>query len=121
MDLVHFGDGPQALYYFIFCFAAILGIIQAVAVRYDRRDFVWLKGQRGYALSALLVAGGFIWFFAADQEIFIPGLAGGELFTLFVAAFSVAIPSTRIGAFGLARVRAGASIRARSREKEPLG
>lgn len=104
-DLLHFGDGPQAINYFIFCFGAILGTIQTVAVRYTRRDLIWLDGQAGYWLGAILVGTSFIWFFVTDQEIFIPGLAGGELFTIFVAAFIVAVPVTRIVAFASARIK----------------
>lgn len=120
-DLLHFGDGPQAIHYFIFCFGAILGIIQGVAVRYSRRDLLWTEGQVGYGLCALLIAGSFVWFFVTDEEIFIPGLAGGELFTIFVAAFIVAIPVTRVVSFALARIRAFAAVQATTREKEPLG
>lgn len=120
-DLLHFGDGPQAFHYFVYCFLAILGIIQSVAIRYNRRDLRWLDGQVGLALGALLVAGSFVWFFVTDEEIFIPGLAGGELFTIFVAAFIVAVPVTRVIALALSRVRVAVPVRTNSREKEPLG
>ena len=105
-DLLHFGDGPQAINYFVLCFGAILGTIQTVAVRYARRDLIWLDGTAGYWLGAILVGGSFIWFFVTDQEIFIPGLAGGELFTIFVVAFILAVPTTRMIAFGMARLKA---------------
>ena len=120
LNLLHFGAGPQAVNYFVFCLAAILGTIQGVAVRYGRSDLVWLEERAGYAWSALLVAGSFVWFFLTDQEIFIPGLAGGELFTLFIAALVVAIPMTRFIAFFAARVRSLAATPARApQEKEP--
>jgi len=120
-DLLHFGSAQQAIDYFLFCFAAILGTIQGVAVRYGRLDLLWFHGRLGYAFSLLTVAGSFIWFFLSDQEIFIPGLAGGELFTLFVVAFFVAVPTTRLGAFVAARVRAlAAAPETPAREKEPL-
>lgn len=124
-DLLHFGDGPQAINYFILCFFALLGTIQFVAIRYDRRDLKWLDRQWGVASSILLIAGSFVWFFVTDQEIFIPGLAGGELFTLFTAAFILAIPITR-GLTWVARANPGKHIerllRPRIRnhkEKEP--
>ena len=98
-NLLHFGDGPQAINYFILCFFAILGAIQFVAIRYDRRDLKWLDGQAGSATSILLIVGSFIWFFVTDKEIFIPGLAGGELFALFIVAFILAIPITRMLVF----------------------
>ena len=120
LNLLHFGAGTQAVNYFVLCFAAILGTIQCVAVRYGRSDLIWLEERAGYALSAVMVAGGFVWFFLTDQEIFIPGLAGGELFTLFVAALLVAIPLTRCVAFFAARVRALAAVPEHApREKEP--
>lgn len=121
LDLLHFGDGPQAINYFIFCFGAILGTIQAVAVRYTRRDLIWLDGTAGYWLGATLVGASFVWFFATDQEIFIPGLAGGELFTIFVAALIIAVPATRIVAFVLARIKAisiSPTPRAKATERE---
>jgi hypothetical membrane protein len=117
LNLLHFGAGTQALHYFIFCLTAILGTIQGIAVRYRRSDLVWLEERPGYALSALTVAGSFV---MTDREIFIPGLAGGELFTLFVTALFVAIPLTRTVAYIAARVRLVAAAPARSpREKEP--
>ncbi len=117
-DLWHFGDGPQALNYFILCFFAILGTIQFVAIRYNRHDLQWVDGQVGVALSTLLIVSSFIWFFVTDQEIFIPGLAGGELFTLFVIAFVVAIPITRVLAFALAQLSLPHFAR-NDKEKEP--
>lgn len=94
-----------------------------VAVRYERRDLIWLDGPAGSWLSAILIGGSFIWFFVTDQEIFIPGLAGGELFTIFVSAFIVAIPITRIIAFAIARVKVisiSATARVETKRKEPI-
>lgn len=116
-DLLHFGDGPQAFNYFVFSFFAILGTLQFVAVRYARRDLLWLEGRFGYALGIGLVVGSFVWFFVTDKEIFIPGLAGGELFTIFVVAFIAAVPVTRLGALVVKAVQAQPVKRAR--EKEP--
>lgn len=104
-DLLHFGDGPQAINYFILCFFAILGTLQFVAIRYNRRDLIWLGGQAGIALSMVLIAGSFIWFFATDKEIYIPGLAGGELFTIFVFAIALTVPTTRALAFVFASLQ----------------
>lgn len=121
-DLLHFGSGSQAINYFVFSLAAILGTIQGVAVHYNRSDLLWLDGRGGYVFSLLTVVGSFIWFFLADQEIFIPGLAGGELFVLFITAFVVAVPITRVVAFIAARVRTLAlAPKSPAREKEPLG
>jgi hypothetical membrane protein len=120
LNLLHFGSGLQAIHYFIFCLVGLLGTMQGVAVWYHRNDLLWLDQRKGYALSALMVAGSFIWFFLVDQDIFIPGLAGGELFTLFAAAFVVAVLVTRVVAFLAARVRASSVPERTAREKEPL-
>lgn len=119
-NLLHFGSGLQAIHYFIFCFVGILGTVQGVAVRYHRSDLVWLDRRKGYALSVLMVAGSFAWFFLVDQDIFIPGLAGGELFTLFATAFAAAVAVTRVVAFFAIRVRALRAPAGTAREKEPL-
>ena len=120
-NLLHFGSGSQAVDYFLLCFAAILGTIQGVAVRYHRDDLRWFGERVGYTFSALAIIGSFVWFFLTAPDIFIPGLAGGELFTLFVAAFVVAVPITRLVAFFAARVRAAAlEPKETAREKEPL-
>jgi hypothetical protein len=110
----------QAIHYLAFCFVAILGAIQFAAVRYRRTDLAWLAGRNGYALSAVLVIGSFGWFFVTDQEIFIPGLAGGEFFTLFVIALGLAVPVTRGIAFAVIHGRAPALAPRPAREKEPL-
>lgn len=71
-------------------------------------------------LSATMVVGAFTWFFWADDEIFVPGLAGGELFVLFVVAFLIAVPLTRLVAWLVTRV--ARSVPAQSQlhqEKEP--
>jgi hypothetical protein len=120
LDLLHFVSVTQAINYFIFCLAAIFGTIQGVAVHYNRSDLYWFEGRFGYTLSAAAIIGSFIWFFATDKEIFIPGLAGGEFFTLFVSAFAVAVPITRVVAWIAARVRAMSLAPKPTREKEPL-
>jgi hypothetical protein len=119
-DLLHLGTGTQAAHYFISCLVAILGTLQAVAARYQRHELLWLEGQAGYLLGALCVAGGLAWFFLADDEIFTPGLAGGELFAVFTAAFLAAVVVTRVLAFGLNRLRSLAPEAGPQREKEPL-
>ena len=118
-DLLHFGSGAQAVNYFILCFVGILGTIQGVATRYNRRDLLCLEGNPGYTLSAVMVAGSFVWFFLTDAEAFIPGLAGGEFFTLFVVALVLAVPTTRVIAFAFARIRSFTLTPKSAREKEP--
>ncbi len=117
-DLLHFGTGPQAVHYLILCFVAILGTLQMVATRFHRRDLMWFEGRGGYVFGACAVAAGFIWFFLVDDEIFTPGLAGAELFVLFVVPFVAAVPVTRAIAFALGRLGWLAPAPA-LREKEP--
>jgi hypothetical protein len=116
--LVNIISIDQAIHYLAFCVVAILGAIQFAAVRYRRADLVWLEGRNGYVLNATFVIGSFIWFFVTDQEIFIPGLAGGEFFAIFAVALVCAVPITRIVAFIMARMRA--PVVERAREKEPF-
>ncbi len=120
-DLLHFGDGPQAAHYFVLCFASILGTLQAVAVRYCRQDLIWINGRGGYVFSVVVILASFIWFFLTDEEIFIPGLAGGELFVVFVSALIAAVPITRIINLILIRLRWLEFVTEESsREREPL-
>jgi hypothetical protein len=120
-NLLHFGDGPQAFHYFVLCFGSIIGVIQAVAIRYNRRDLIWIEEQGGYVFGALAISASFLWFFLADEEIFIPGLAGGELFTVFLAALVIAIPVTRLVHVALVRLRLLAVVpESTSTEEEPL-
>lgn len=119
-DLLHLGTGTQAAHYFIACLVAILGTIQTVAARYQRRELLWFEGRAGYLLGALCVVGGLAWFFLTDDEIFTPGLAGGELFTVFAAAFLAAVVFTRVVALGLDRLRSLVPESRPQREKEPL-
>ncbi len=119
-DLLHLGTGTQAAHYFTSCLVAILGTLQAVAARYQRREVLWLDGWAAYFFGAVCVVGSLAWFFLTDEEIFTPGLAGGELFTVFAAAFLAAVLLTRILAFGLNRLRSLAPVSRREREKEPL-
>ncbi len=46
-DLLHLGDGKQALNYFVLCFFAILGALQLVAAKYHRRDLLWTNSAIG--------------------------------------------------------------------------
>jgi hypothetical protein len=119
-DLLHFGTGLQAVHYFVFCFTAITGVLQWVATRYNLRDLVWFKGNGGYLFGPAAIIAGGVWFFLTDEEIFIPGLAGGELFLVFVGAFLASISFTRVANSFLARVRTPILVAKNRREKEPL-
>lgn len=74
--------------YFLLCFLACLGTLQWSAARQRKPALSWLGpwglGRLGKGAGLLLVAGSLSWFFAATPGLFTPGLAGGELSSLFV-------------------------------------
>lgn len=86
--------------YFILCFAACLGTLQWVAARYHKPAISllgpWGLGRLGQVTGLLLVCASFIWFFAVTPGLFTPGLAGGELSTLFVAGGLCALGVARL-------------------------
>ena len=90
--------------YFILCFVACLGILQWTAAR-KYTPVLSLLGRRGLGrpgqgIGLFLVCGSFGWFFAVTPGLFAPGLAGGELSSLFVTAGLCALLVTRlVGAF----------------------
>ncbi|MFQ5811600.1 MAG: alpha/beta hydrolase family protein [Anaerolineae bacterium] len=104
--MLNFVSRELAAHYFFLAFLAILGVLQLVAAR---RKLIGLSlwGSRspapGYLLGAVLTAGGFVWFFAATPEVFIPGLAGSELAILFGAAGICALAFTLIASSALQR------------------
>ncbi len=104
-DLLHFGTGNQAWHYLVYCYIAIIGTLQAAATRSNRCDLLWFQGRAAYWFGGLLVAGGTFWFLLFDEEIFIPGLAGGELFAIFATAFILALSSTRFVNLVIIRLR----------------
>jgi hypothetical protein len=90
--------------YFLLCFVACLGTLQWAAAR-NHKPALSLLGRRGLGwpgtvLGAGLVGGGFGWFFAATPGLFRPGLAGGELSTLFVLAGLLALAVSRLAGGG---------------------
>ncbi len=120
-NLLNFGSGAQAVHYFVFSLIAVIGTLQGVAARYGRRELAWFEGRAGLLLSGVIIAASFVWFFLTDEDIFIPGLAGGELFTVFIAAVVIAVPVTRLIAAIILRTRTLAiPSGSDEREKEPL-
>jgi hypothetical protein len=95
---LHFGTGPLALHYFAFCLATAFGTLQLVAARYRHTSLQWGAGRVHQALMGALIAGGYIWFFTAEREIYIPGLAGSALTFLFAAGCLGAILLSAAGA-----------------------
>jgi pimeloyl-ACP methyl ester carboxylesterase len=97
--MLNFVTRELATHYFLLAFLSILGILQLVAARHKLIGLsLWgsRKPALGYLLGAVLTAGGFVWFFAATPEVFIPGLAGSELAVLFGAAGICALAFTLI-------------------------
>lgn len=90
--------------YFFLCFGACLGTLQWAAARNRKPAISWLGrwglGRLGMGAGLLLVGGSLAWFFAVTPGLFSPGLAGGELSTLFVAGGLSALLVARLaGAF----------------------
>lgn len=91
-------------HYFILCFVACLGTLQWAAARSHKPAISWLGrwglGWPGLGIGLLLVVGSLGWFFDATPGLFTPGLAGGELSTLFVAGSLSALAVARlVGSF----------------------
>jgi len=88
-------------HYFILSFLVCAGTLQWSAARHQRVGLSLLGPtalNRGGQLAGLgLVVGGFTWFFAQTPNLFQPGLAGGELSTLFGAGGASALLVTRLG------------------------
>ncbi len=86
--------------YFILSFVVCLGTLQWRAA-YNRWLTLsllgtWGLGWAGILTGILLVFGGFIWFFTTTPGLFVPGLAGGELSSLFVLGAICALFITRL-------------------------
>ncbi len=119
-DLLHFGSGTQAMHYYLACFGAILGTLQWVAARYDRRELKWFKGSAGFWLGPLAIAASLGWFLIADDQVFVPGLAGGELFLVFMVALWTAISCARLINWSLGHFPRTVLVpKPVAREKEP--
>lgn len=95
-DLVNFGEGTLPYNYFYFCFFASIGVLQMVAARYARGNLLWFSPTYSFVLGGLATLGAFVWFFSFKEDIFIPGLAGGELAIEFGGAFLLAVLATRV-------------------------
>ena len=87
--------------YFILCFIICLGTLQWTAARNQKPalSFLgrWGLGRPGVMAGALLVVGGFIWFFTTTPGLLDSGLAGGELSTLFISGGLAALGVARLG------------------------
>lgn len=86
--------------YFLLAFWACLGLLQWIAARRSHLGLSllgsWGLGWGGPILGGLGVIISFGWFFHSTPGLFEPGLAGGELSTLFVAGGGCALVVTRL-------------------------
>ncbi|GIK41492.1 MAG: hypothetical protein BroJett011_53250 [Chloroflexota bacterium] len=102
--------------YFILCFIACLGALQWAAARNHKPaiSFLgpWGLGRLGRGVGGLLVCASLTWFFSTTPGLFTPGLAGGELSSLFVAGGLSALLVARLaGEFWQRRCRQGLILR----------
>ena len=97
--------------YLILSFVACLGTLQWVAAGNGKPEISllgrWGLGRIGATAGMLMIMGGLSWFFAFTPGLFDPGLAGGELSTLFGAGGLSALLVARLA--GLFWRRAGHS------------
>jgi len=89
--LLMLGEGMLAPNYIIFCFIGSLGVIQVVAARYGLRGMMLLPAAPSQWLGLALVVLAYLWFFTVQPDLFIPGLAGGELSTFAILGFVLAV------------------------------
>jgi hypothetical protein len=89
--ILNFGEGPLAVNYLIFTTVASLGALQFIAGRGRLVGLMLLPARESRWLGLALVAGAYAWFFTFQPDLLIPGLAGGEFFTLFIAGFLLAL------------------------------
>jgi hypothetical protein len=89
--ILNFGEGLLGVNYLIFTTLASLGVLQFVAGRGRLVGLILFSSRLSKWLGVALVAGAYVWFFAFQPDLLIPGLAGGELFTLFLVGFVLAL------------------------------
>jgi hypothetical protein len=93
--LLMWGEGNLTPNYILFCALGSFGALQFVAGTYARRDLTPFRPPLAQVVGAALVVFAFVWFFAVQPDLFIPGLAGGE----FVVYSGIGF----LGAYGFAR------------------
>lgn len=117
--ILNFGEGLLALNYLIFTTTASLGVIQFVASRGRLLGLMLFPPRVSRWVGLLLLTGSYAWFFAVQPDLFIPGLAGGEFFTLFLLGFLLA--STISAALGIIATRlSGLPVTRARRIREPV-
>jgi hypothetical protein len=91
IGILNFGEGLLWLHYLVFCIVASLGALQIAAAHARMVGLMLLTPRLSGWLGLALGVGAYVWFFTIQPDLFIPGLAGGELFTLFLGGFVVAL------------------------------
>ncbi len=91
IGILNFGEGSLAVNYLIFATVASLGVLQFVAGRGRLVGLMPLPAKPSMWLGLALIIGAYGWFFTIQPDFLIPGLAGGELFTLFLIGFLLAL------------------------------
>ncbi len=91
IGILYFGEGTLAIGYLLFCTVASLGVLQVVASRARLVGLSILPAPFAGWLGAALVVLAYGGFFYLQPDLFIPGLAGGELFILCLAGFVFAL------------------------------
>jgi hypothetical protein len=91
IGILNFGEGWLAVNYLIFTTVASLGALQWVAGRGRLVGLLLVPAKASMWLGVAMVSGAYVWFFTIQPDLLIPGLAGGELFTLFLTGFVLAL------------------------------
>ncbi len=91
IGILNFGEGLLWLNYLICCAIASLGALQIVAAQARLVGLMVFPVTVTRWLGIALVVGAYAWFFTVQPDLFIPGLAGGEFFALFILGFGIAV------------------------------
>ncbi len=91
LGLLNFGEGDLALHYLIFCTFGALGVIQIAAARSRLVAMLVLSPEWSGWAGIVVLSVAYAWFFTTQPDLFIPGLAGGELSSLSVMGFILAL------------------------------
>ncbi len=96
--MLHFFPDGMLERYLLFSWLSVFGVLQLIAAHF-RIAGLSIPGrhrwQWGYPLGSILLGAAYFWFFGRVQHlIFVPGLAGTELFTIFATSTVLALGTT---------------------------
>ena len=91
IGILNFGEGLLALNYYLFCVLASLGAVQIAASHARLVGLLFWSPSISRWVGLALSAGAFSWFLTVQPDLFIPGLAGSELFVLCLLGFITAV------------------------------